>query len=300
MQRPLLIGHRGARGLFPENTMEGFVAAAALGIDGIELDVAVTADGVPVVCHDPALSPDLVRTPDGAWLTAPGPLIRTLTMAQLAQYDVGRARPGGAVALAHPEQRPIDGARIPTLEAALAQIDTHFVIELKSLADHPDWTVAPEDMADRAAAVMDRLHAGARVMIESFDWRAPRHLRRTRPDLRLAWLTCAETVGAARLWWDGPTPADYSGSVPRAVAAEGGPVWAPDHVDLTQALIDEAHELGLTILAWTVNQPGDMARLIGWGVDGLITDRPDIGRHVMQRTGISLPDKPSAPGRRGT
>ncbi len=60
-----LIGHRGARGLFPENTIEGFAAAIAVGIDGIELDVAVTADGVPVICHDPALNPDLVRGPGG-------------------------------------------------------------------------------------------------------------------------------------------------------------------------------------------------------------------------------------------
>ena len=73
-----LQGHRGARGLFPENTLSGFAAALAIGVDSFELDVAVTADGVPVVSHDAALNPDLARGPDGAWLTAPGPLIRTL------------------------------------------------------------------------------------------------------------------------------------------------------------------------------------------------------------------------------
>ena len=131
-------------------------------------------------------------------------------------------RPGSAAAALHPQQVPHDGARIPRLEQVLTQIDTRFVIELKTLPDHPDWTVAPSEMGELAAAVIDRLGVGSRVVLELFDWRGPRHLRRTRPDLRLAWLTRAETVAKARLWWDGPTPADFGGSVPRAVAAEAG------------------------------------------------------------------------------
>jgi len=108
-----LQGHRGARGLFPENTLAGFSSALAIGIDSFELDVAVTADGVPVVSHDPALNPDLVRGPDGDWLAAPGPLIRSLRLAELAAYDVGRIRPGSAYASQFPDQTAYDGARIP-------------------------------------------------------------------------------------------------------------------------------------------------------------------------------------------
>ena len=93
-----LQGHRGARGLFPENTLAGFKAALAIGVDSFELDVAVTADGVPVVSHDAALNPDLARGPDGAWLDTPGPLIRSLRLAELAAYDVGRIRTGSAYA----------------------------------------------------------------------------------------------------------------------------------------------------------------------------------------------------------
>ncbi len=282
MQHPQVIGHRGARGLFPENTLEGFAAAVALGIDGIELDVAITADGIPVVCHDPALNADLVRIADGTWLARHGPLIRDLTLSELAGYDVGRARPGGSVAQANPLQQPRDGARIPTLRQTLSAISLQIVIEMKTLPDRPDWTVSAAEMAERAAAVVDETGAAGRVTLESFDWRGPRHLRQTRPDLRLAWLTRAETVRAAELWWGGPVPGDFGGSVPRAVAAEGGPVWAPEHVDLSANLVQEAHELGLTVLAWTVNRAEDMARLIGWGVDGLITDRPDIAKDVMR------------------
>src|SRR5580692_9855265 len=107
-----LQGHRGARGLFPENTLAGFAAALAIGVDSFELDVAVTADGVPVVSHDPALNPDIVRGPDGHWLTSRGPLIHTLSLAELEAFDVGRIRPGSAYAAEFPDQVPCDGARI--------------------------------------------------------------------------------------------------------------------------------------------------------------------------------------------
>ncbi len=106
-----------------------------------------------------------------------------------------------------------------------------------------------------------------------------RHVRKIRPDIRLAWLTRAETVRNALLWWDGVIP---TGSVPASVAAEGGPIWAPDHTSLTEAQIQEARALGLSVLPWTVNQPGDMRRLIGWGVDGLISDRPDLALQLVQ------------------
>ena len=290
---PALIGHRGARGLFPENTREGFAAAAALGIDGIELDVALTADGVPVVCHDPALNPALARGPDGAWIAAPGPLIRALPEAALAAYDVGRLRPGSALAASFPDQRPIDGARIPRLDAALALPNLSFIVELKTLPDHPDWTAPAAEMAEAALAAAERAGALDRVTFESFDWRGPRHLRRIRPGLRLAWLTRAATVAAAALWWDGPRPEDFAGSVPRAVAAEGGQVWAPEHVDLTEAQVAEAQALGLAVVPWTVNRPEDIARLIGWKIDGLITDRPDRARKVMEAAGLAL--KPPRP-----
>ena len=85
----------------------------------------------------------------------------------------------------------------------------------------------------------------------------------------------------ARLWWDGPSPDDFAGSVPRAVAAEGGSIWSPAFAGVTADLVAEAQSLGLMVIPWTVNRPADMRRLIGWGVDGLITDRPDIGRRVL-------------------
>jgi glycerophosphoryl diester phosphodiesterase len=277
-----LHGHRGARGLFPENTLAGFAGALEIGVDTIELDVAMTADDVVAVTHDPALNPDITRTSDGAWLARRGPAIRSLRAADLVRYDVGRIRPGSAYAAAFPDQAPRDGARIPELGAVL-RIDPRvkFNIELKTFPLQPELTVDGATMAAAVLAVADAAGAGARITVQSFDWRGPRHLRRTRPDIRLAWLTRAAILPQARIWWDGPDPSDYGGSVPRAVAAEGGPIWAPEHVDLTEAGLAEAHGLGLLVIPWTVNRPDDMRRLIAWGVDGLITDRPDIARAVM-------------------
>ena len=131
-------------------------------------------------------------------------------------------------------------------------------------------------LAEATLAVIDAAGMAGRVVLESFDWRGPRHVRRIRPDIGTAWLTRAETVSDARLWWDGPHPSDFGGSVPRAVVAEGGPIWAPEYTGLTSDLVAEAHDLGLQVLAWTVNDPAAMRQLLAWGVDGLITDRPDL------------------------
>jgi glycerophosphoryl diester phosphodiesterase len=259
----------------------------AIGVTTFELDVAITADGVPVVSHDAAVNPDLARGVDGSWIDAPGKLIRTLRFADLAAYDVGRLRPGSAYAAAFPRQRPHDGARIPRLADALA-IDpaVRFNIEMKTYPDHPDWTVPPETMADAVIAIVERVGVANRITIESFDWRGPRHARRIRPNLPLAWLTRPETVRDAATWWGGPTPGDYGGSVPRVIAAEGGGTWAPHHADLTAAHIEEAHALGLLVLPWTVNDPDDIRRLLQAGIDGLITDRPDIAQQVLAAEGI--------------
>ncbi len=290
MRRIDLHGHRGARGLFPENTLAGFAGALAIGVDAIECDVAVTQDGVVVVTHDPRLNPDLTRTVNGEWLTAAGATIRSLRAVELAGYDVGRIRPATAYAAAHPDQVPHDGARIPTL-ADVLRIDpaASCNIELKSFPWHPGLTVDGAAMADAVVAVADAAGAADRIIVQSFDWRGPRRLRRTRPDIAVAWLTSAAFLAGARAWWDGPHPTDFGGSVARAVAAEGGPTWGPDHTDLTEASLAEAHALGLRVVPWTVNRPEDMRRLIRWGVDGLITDRPDLARGVLAEAGCRLP-----------
>ncbi len=274
------IGHRGARGLFPENTIGGCCLAAAL-VDRIELDIGITADDRAVVSHDPALNADLTRGRHGAWLSGTSPLLRSLTLVQLAQFDVGRIRAGSRYDGLFPEQKPVDGGRVPSLAALLAALPRMcFTLEIKTFPHRADWTAAPERMADVVLADVRAAGAARRITVQSFDWRGPRHLRRLNlaEAPSFAWLTSAATIAEAARWWDGPVPADFAGSVPRAVAGEGGAgdTWSPAFEDLTQDQVAEAHELGLRVVPWTVNTPQDMARLTGWGVDGIITDRPDL------------------------
>ncbi len=289
-----LQGHRGARGLFPENTLEGFRAAIALGLRWIEIDVGVLRDGTVVVHHDPALNPDLARTGPDTWLPGPGPLLRDLTWPELQAYDVGRIRPGSRYAAAYATQEPRDGARVPTLAAALS-LDGRvgWNIELKLKPDHPGWTVGSEEMADRVLRVIDATGAQDRVTLQSFDWRAPRHVRRTRPAIARGWLTDARTVADPATWWglDAPAP------VPEAIAAEGGGAWTPHWPDLTPALLRRAHALGLRVIPWTVNDPAAMARLVAIGVDGLITDWPDRALPLSPQAVTEPPESPPAQDR---
>ena len=284
-----LQGHRGARALFPENTLPGLQATIAMGVRAIEIDVGVTRDGAVVVHHDPALNPDITRDRSGAWLGAPGPLLRELTLAQLEEFDVGRIRPGTDTSRRFPQQAARDGARIPTLAAVLMlDAETAWNIELKSRPDRPGSTVPAEEMAERVLHVAGAAGALDRVTIQSFDWRAPRHVRRIRPRVARGWLTATGTVAESALWMGRDIPG--MDAVPDAVAAEGGSVWTPEHPDLTEALLGRAHRLGLTVIPWTVNNRADMLRLLGWGVDGLITDWPDRALAVLAK-------RPAAPGR---
>jgi glycerophosphoryl diester phosphodiesterase len=272
-----IIGHRGARGLFPENTLRGFNAAAALGVHAFELDVGLTRDGAVVVAHDPALNPDITRDPSGGWLPGPGPLLWMLTAAELARYDVGRIRPGSPTARLFPDQRSQDGSRVPSLAAVLEALSAaQFIIEIKTDPFHPDWTAAPNLLVDAVLADIDRVAAAGRVVLESFDWRVQLYLKRIRPEIRLAFLTRPDADPDP--WWAGASRHESPNgrSTPAVIATLApGSIWAPAHSDLTDADVREAHALGLAVVPWTVNQAADMRRLIACGVDGIISDYPD-------------------------
>ena len=96
-----LQSHRGGRGLMPENTLAAFRHALEMGVTTLELDIAITADGVPVISHEPALNPVLTRDAQGRWIKEPGPLIKSLTLVQVQSFDVGRADPGTEIGRAH-------------------------------------------------------------------------------------------------------------------------------------------------------------------------------------------------------
>jgi glycerophosphoryl diester phosphodiesterase len=300
-----LQGHRGARGLAPENTLAAFQAALALGVTTLELDVGVTRDGQVVISHDQRLNPALTRDATGRWLTSPGPPIHTLSLAELQRYDVGRLQPGSKYAQGFPAQQPADGERIPTLDALFALVKSQgndrvrFNIETKLTPLAPELAPEPEAFAAALLAVVDRHGLRGRVSVQSFDWRTLRAVQRLAPDVatvalsaRQPWL---DNVGDPR-WTAGLALAEHAGSVPRLVKALGAGTWSPFHGDLGEALLAEAHALGLKVVPWTVNEPAQMDRLIAWGVDGLISDRPDLLREAAARRGLPLPP-PQPPAR---
>jgi glycerophosphoryl diester phosphodiesterase len=264
-----IIGHRGARGQFPENTLEGFRLAIEAGILAFEIDIGITKDGVPVLHHDPALNTD-VASLGGRHLSGSLPLIKDIPYDELQDFDIGRLRPGSDYAAKYPSQTPIEGCRIPTLAQTLA-LDPRVVwtIELKLMPDRPDWTVAPEAMVETVLSTADAAAATDRIILQSFDWRAPRYCRHIRPDVARAWLTQPDTTADAPLWWDRP-----AGSLPEVIAEEGGGTWAPRHDEVTEQQVIRAHKLGIQVAPWTVNDQADMDRLAAWGVDAIITDYP--------------------------
>ena len=164
-----LQGHRGARGLAPENTLAAFETALRVGVTTLELDLAMTADDVLVVSHDRRLNPDHTRGPDGKFLDREGPPIRSLTLAELQRYDVGRLKPGSAYAASLPEQRAVDGARIPALTELfdlvrrLGADHVRFNIETKITPTSGAETPDPETFAAAFAKAVREAGLTARV-----------------------------------------------------------------------------------------------------------------------------------------
>jgi glycerophosphoryl diester phosphodiesterase len=293
--RIYIVGHRGAAGLAPENTLAAFSKACEIGVDAVELDVLLTADSEMVVHHDYTLSPDIARTPQNEWLSRPGPAIKDLTLAKLKTYDVGRLKPNTRYSRRYPEQQPVDGERIPTLGEVISLLKakcdpaTQLWVEIKTNPEKPDLTPTPETVANAVVQFLRQQDFTARVRILSFDWRALVHVQKIAPEIPTVYLSLEGRSlnnikpgqPGASPWMAGFDIDDFSGSIPQAVKAAGGRYWAPYYKHITYDLLNEAHELGLQVFVWTPDKRDAMVRLIEMGVDGIITNRPDIIRSIV-------------------
>ena len=280
----------------PENTLAAFKLAQDLGVTTLETDLAITRDGIVVISHDPYLNPDLVRGPDGQWLTAPGPALRTLTLDELRRYDIGRINPASKYAQQFPDQKPVDGQRIPTLVEFFAQAapEVRFNIEIKTDPTKPDLTIDPAAFAQAAVDGIRKGGAGPRTTLQSFDWRGLIAAKKLAPEIATGCLTIEsnnfDTVqragGRPSPWLGGLDLAAHGGSVPRLAQAAGCATWSPFWRNVTAETVKEAQALGLKVVPWTVNAPAEMGRLIDLGVDGLITDYPDRGAQILAGKGL--------------
>jgi glycerophosphoryl diester phosphodiesterase len=249
-----------------------------------------------VISHDPVLNPNLTRGADGQWLSTPGPAIRSLTLADLQRYDVGRPNPASKYAQQWSGQKPADGQRIPTLADlfAVAGPSMRFNIEIKTDPNKPDLTVDPARFASLVVAAIREAKATERSTVQSFDWHGLIEVRRIAPEIATGCLTIEssnfDTVqrasGRPSPWLGGLDLAAHGGSLPRLAKEAGCATWSPFWRNVTASNLKEAQALGLKVLPWTVNNPDDMSYLIDLGVDGLITDYPDRALPVLAAKGV--------------
>jgi glycerophosphoryl diester phosphodiesterase len=298
-----LQGHRGARGLAPENTLAAFDAALTIGVTTLELDTVLTRDGTVVISHDTTLNPDITRNAQGQWLEARGPALLSLGDAELRQYDVGRIKPGTRYAQLHAAQAGVDGERIPTLAQLFERVAqrgntaVRFNIETKLSPLLPQNSPEPEAFVRAVLAVVARHGVTHRVSLQSFDWRTLQVAQRIAPKVPTVYLSSQQSWGnnvADARWTAGLNLADH-GSVPAMVKAAGGAVWSPYFGDVNEGLVRQAQSLGLKVVVWTVNEPADIERMLALKVDGIISDRPDRVRAAMAARSMALPRPALAP-----
>ncbi len=288
-------GHRGARGLKPENTLPAFETALDLGIDTLELDLHYSKDGVVIIGHDDQIDSDKCRLDPDSNIDTPDPnslvkwgddlLISQLTLEQLKAYQCDQnpdeeqfpQQSNAPTLLAGNDYRPV------TLEELFAFVEAYSQSEEKSEAQRNNATQvqfnietkrkenSPKGINDgfdgqnpgpfelEILRLIAEYGIEDRVIIQSFDLRSLWAIRTVNDTIRLAALS--SQAGSADL---------------PAMAENGATIWSPKYSTLTEALVSKAHKLGLLVIPWTVNDPDDMGDMLEMGVDGLISDRPDI------------------------
>lgn len=307
--------HRGGIGMTVEGTLKAFDRALDLGVTTLELDVQITRDGREVITHDRRISPDKCLdtapvTPGDPQFPYAGKYVKDLTFAQVRTLDCGSQRHPD-----HPDQQLSPGEPMPTLAELFALVREHrafgveFNIETKVEAAAPHETAPRKQFVERVASEVERGGLARNVSIQSFDWGALMAMKERMPRLPLVALTEPGflEVGepGASPWLGGLDIDDFGGSPVRAAASFGadalspvhgqpqdGAVGDPDYVPFTTAeLVRQAHAAGLDVIPWTVNDKPTMRKLIGDGVDGIISDYPNRLREVAAEYDFKLPKR---------
>jgi glycerophosphoryl diester phosphodiesterase len=242
-------GHRGARGLRPENTLPAFEYAIAQGVDVLELDTGVTKDGVVVVSHDPFLAKPACSGPREK------ANIHELMFAELRQWDCGAVKNP-----LFPQQQPVPSTRMPTLDEVFALAtkgNFRFNVETKIFAESPQLTPSPDEFVRLILGVMRKHHLESRVILQSFDFRTLHEMKRQAPEVKLAALYTGPAKSFVEICRDA-----------------GADMISPEHHLVTAEQVKAAHAAGFPVVPWTPDKVEDWDRLIAAGVDAIITDYP--------------------------
>jgi glycerophosphoryl diester phosphodiesterase len=271
-----------------------------LGVTTIELDTAVTLDRVVVVSHDPWLSNKLTKDKQGRFVAKDKKiLIKDIELDELKTYSVGELNRRSSYYYSHREQLAVPGETIPTLDEVFELIrslgadEIRFNIEIKTYPPFPQFTVPVEEFVDLLLKTIRRHKMEERTTIQSFDWNALKLVKQEAPEIGIACLTVRRFSFEGALynlqpgergsspWLAGLDFDEYSGIV-ELVGAFGADIISPYYKEITQDDVKEAHRQGLKIVPWTVNKERDMRTLLRWGVDGIITDKPDILKALVK------------------
>ena len=287
-----LIGHRGARGLMPENTIEGFNFTLDMGVTALEFDVLLSKDNVPIITHDTNLSEASTRNSNGKWLRKSGPNISELTLTELKQFDVGGLDKNSSYGECFPEQKFFSGVRIPTLSELLdlaclpENQNLYLLLEIKS-----EPALSKANVVSQIVREIRKKKIGTRTVLHSFDWDVLKECLKEAPEIPRSFLSelpenSKDSVNGNS---ENISPDFYSFniSIPKTIANLNGQIWCPNFKDLTYDLVREAHDLGLLVCTWTVNEIEDIENSIDIGVDGIVTDYPNRAQKILKSRSMS-------------
>ncbi|MEV4705088.1 glycerophosphodiester phosphodiesterase family protein [Actinoplanes sp. NPDC049316] len=298
-----LQAHRGGIALRPESTLAAFGNALRLGVSTLELDVQITKDGAAVVTHDRKVDARKCG-PEFA-----GRFVKDLTLAQVRTMDCGRTLTD------FPGQVAVPGARMPLLSEVFDLVHTYRAtgvtlnVETKVEAGAPQETAPREQFVRVVAQEVRRAGLLRQVTIQSFDWGALKLMRRVEPRLPLVALTNRDFLQTgqpgASPWLGGLDIDDFGGDPIAAIRSFGADAFSPVYgwarpgggydAYVTRDTVRHAHRYGIEVVPWTVDDPAVMADMLRLGVDGLITDRPDVLREVLASNGFRLPRPYASP-----
>ena len=306
--------HRGGRDARPENTLYSFAYAMEMGVTTLEMDMQMTKDGRIVISHNPVMSTNIAKGPDGQYVKGGMYDIRTMTLAEVQQFDIGTMNPAaGDYYEGHGKtQISAPGAKMPTLEDVFELANSYgndkviFNIETKSYADplDPGYKNNPDPVTfvKTVNDIVQKYNMEDRVTLQSFDWRTLTTMKKINPNITLVALTSEqESWGRqegcylkiydkknASPWLGGLNINDFNGDYVKAAHAIGADIISPYWEEVSPQLVTEAHTLGMKIVPWTVNSPKAMSMLIDMGVDGLISDKPWLLRDTLTKKGVEL------------